>query len=207
MEIEEKHGVKSTFFFRPTYDDGTSIDAYKEIMKDLVKNRWEIGVHINDANTLNSIRMEKNAVENIIGTTIYGSRVHYLNIKLDDLSLIEEAGLRYDSSITFNKNAIDIKNTGYFNVGKLVVFPITIMDAYLFTYMHIPEKRIIEVIDKAVNLAIEKGFMTMLWHDSSLKMKGGRMYPSVLQFLRSKDNLEIVRGIDAYNFVVWGIKS
>ncbi len=207
MEIEEKYGVKSTFFFRPKYDDGTSIGAYKEIMKDLVKNRWEISVHINDARTLNSIKTEKNAVENITGRTIHGSRVHYLNIKLDKLSLIEEAGLRYDSSITFNKKAIDIKNTGYFKVGKLVAFPITIMGAYLFTYMNITEERIIEVINKAVNIAIGRGFMTILWHDSSLKMRGGRVYPSILEFLTSKDNVEIVRGIDAYNHVTRRIKS
>jgi len=207
MEIEEKYGVKSTFFFRHKYNDDTPVDTYGETIKNLVKHGWEIGVHINDARTLNSIRMEKDSVEHIAGTKIYGSRVHYLNIKLEDLSLIEEAGLVYDSSVTFCKDAIDTKNTGYFKVGKLVVFPITIMDAYLITYMRVPEERIIEVINRAVMTAASKGFMTILWHDSSLKMKGGRMYPSILEFLTSKENIELVRGTDAYNLVIGGIRS
>ena len=207
MEIEEKYGARSTFFFRPNYDDGTSVDAYEEIVKNLVRGGWEVGVHINDATTVDSIRTEKDAVEHTTGTMIYGSRVHYLNIGLDDLSLIEGAGLRYDSSVTFSKNAIDIKNMGYFGAGKLVVFPITIMDAYLFSYMRIPEERIIEAINEAAMLAIDKGFMTILWHDSSLKMRGGRMYSSILGFLRSKENIELVRGMDAYNFVIRGMQS
>jgi len=207
MEMEEKYGARSTFFFRLNYNDGTSVDAYKEIIRDLVIGDWEVGIHINDATTVDSIRMEKDAVENIAGTMIYGSRVHYLKIRLDDLWLIEEAGLRYDSSAIFSRDSIDIKNMGYFNIGKLVVFPITIMDAYLFSYMHVSEERIIEVINKAVTLAINKGFMTILWHDSSLKMRGGRMYPSILQFLASMENVELVRGIDAYNLVVGRIRS
>jgi len=207
MEIEEKYGVKSTFFFRPSYDDGTSVDAYKELIRNLINGGWEIGVHINDASTVDSIRMERDSVERIAGTMINGSRVHYLKIRLDDLSLIEETGLRYDSSVTFCRNVIDIKNMGYFNVGKLLVFPITIMDAYLFSYMHIPEERIIEVINEAVMLAINKGLMTILWHDSSLKMRGGRMYSSIVEFLASKENIELVRGIDAYNFVVRSIRT
>jgi peptidoglycan/xylan/chitin deacetylase (PgdA/CDA1 family) len=207
MAIEEKYGAKSTFFFRPNYDDGTHVDAYTEIIRNLVMGGWEVGVHINDASTVDSIRMEKDAVEHATGTMIYGSRVHYLKIRPDHLSLIDETGLRYDSSVTFSRNAIDIKNIGYFYVGKLVVFPITIMDAYLFSYMRIPEDRIIEVINKAVMLAIDKGFMTLLWHDSSLKMRGGRMYPSILEFLTSKKNIELVRGIDAYNSVVRSAQS
>jgi len=207
MEIEEKYCAKSTFFFRPNYNDGTPVDAYEKIIKNLAMGGWEIGVHINDASSADSIRMEKDVVEHVTGATIYGSRAHYLRIGLDHLSLLEEAGLRYDSSVTFCKNEIDIRNMGYFSVGKLVVFPITIMDAYLFSYMHVPEERIIEVMKKALMLAIDKGFMTILWHDSSLKMRGGRMYSSILEFLRSKENIELVRGIDAYNLVTRSTES
>lgn len=75
------------------------------------------------------------------------------------------------------------------------------MDAYLFTYMHVPEERIIEQVGKALELAFDSEFMTILWHDNVLKMKGGRMYSKTLEFLTSQDNVEIVRGIDAYQLV------
>jgi hypothetical protein len=76
------------------------------------------------------------------------------------------------------------------------------MDAYLFTYMHVPEERIVEQVGKALKLASGSGFMTVLWHDNVLKMKGGRMYSKMLEFLTSQDNVEIVRGIDAYQLVI-----
>ncbi|MEM3615924.1 MAG: hypothetical protein QXX09_04660 [Candidatus Methanomethylicia archaeon] len=201
LSFEETYGVRSTFFFRCMYDDGTSIEPYKEILKELVNGGWEVGVHINDASTLESIMSEKRIVESVAGTSIFGSRVHNLNIEFKNLPLLHKADLKYDSSITFNKHDIDFRNTGYLIINGLIVFPITIMDAYLFTYMRIPEDKIIDVVDKALNAAVERIYMTILWHDCSLKMRGGRMYPKILEFLASKDNLEIVRGIDAYRIV------
>jgi len=202
MELEEKHGARSTFFFRPIYDDGSSVDQYSQATRELSSKGWEVGVHINDAGSSSSIEKEKQQVERAAQVSIQGSRVHYLKIKQEDLSLIEKAGLKYDSSVMFSKDSLDKRNTGYFVRGGLVVFPITLMDAYLFTYMHIPEEGIVEQVGKALELASGSGFMTLLWHDNVLKMKGGRMYSKMLEFLASQDNVEIVRGVDAYQLVM-----
>lgn len=201
MDFEDMYGVRSTFFFRCVYDDGTSIEFYRNVLRELINGGWEIGIHINDASTLESIISEKKIIEDIIGMDVYGSRVHNLNIKFEDLPLLYKAGLKYDSSIIFNKHDVDIRNTGYLMIGELIVFPITIMDTYLFTYMRVSEDKIIDVISRALDVTVESGYMTILWHDCSLKMRGGRMYPKILEFLVSKDNLEIVRGIDAYRIV------
>ena len=201
MEIEEKHGIKSTFFFRPAYDDGSPIDQYRQVIRELVRNKWEVGVHINNAKTPDSIRNEKEAIERVAGIPIQGSRVHYLRIAHEDLSLLEKAGIKYDSSAIFSKDSLDKRNTGYLKKGKLIVFPITVMDAYLFTYMHIPEERVIEHIGKALELAPGGSFVTILWHDNVLKMKGGRMYSKIADFLASMDGVRVVRGIDAYKSV------
>src|SRR5581483_2710681 len=193
MELEEKYGTRSTFFFRPIYDDCSPVDQYRQAMRELLSKKWEVGVHINDAELLGSIEREKQAVEHTAEVSIQGSRVHYLKIRHEDLFLLEKAGLKYDSSIIFSKDSLDKRNTGYLIKGHLVVFPITVMDAYLFTYMHIPEERIVEQIDKSLKLASDSGFMTILWHDNVLKMKGGWMYSKILEFLASQDNVEIVR--------------
>jgi len=204
MDIEKAVGVRSTFFFRPKYDDGVLAEAYADDMKALVKGGWEIGVHINDASTQESISREKKAVETVIGKTC-GSRVHYLQIR--DTSLFEAAGFLYDSSSMFCRDAIDPRNMGFFKHNRLVVFPITIMDTYLFRYMHVNEENIVANLETAADLAIEKGFMTIVWHDCSIRMKGGRMYPRVLEALVSKENISLVRGIDAYHLVQEAGKS
>jgi peptidoglycan/xylan/chitin deacetylase (PgdA/CDA1 family) len=207
MEIEEKHGIKSTFFFRPTYDDGSSIDQYRQVICDLVSNKWEVGVHVNNPKSPDSIKSEKEAIERIAGVPIQGSRVHYLRIAHKDLALLYKAGIKYDSSVIFSKDSLDRRNTGYLKGGKLIVFPITVMDAYLFTYMHIPEERIVEQIGKAIELVPGGSFVTILWHDNVLKMKGGRMYSKIVDFLASKDSVRVVRGIDAYESVRSGLTA
>lgn len=198
MDIEKELGVRSTFFFRPKYDDGALLDDYQETLRDLVRGGWEVGVHVNDASTLESIVREKKAVERVAGRT-WGSRVHYL--KVYDLSLFEAAGFAYDSSCMFRRDAVDVRNMGFFRVGGLTVFPITIMDAYLFTYMRVTEENVLETMNKAVELATEKGYMTILWHDCSIRMKGGRVYPLILRALASKENVSLVRGIDAHKLI------
>jgi hypothetical protein len=116
MGLEEKYGFKSTFFFRCKYDDGTLIEAYEEILRDLVKSGWEIGVHINNPDNLGKIVCEKDTVEGVLCAKVYGSRVHNLKIKIDNLLFLRQAGLKYDSPITFNKYDIDVRNAGYFNL-------------------------------------------------------------------------------------------
>ncbi|KKK40378.1 hypothetical protein LCGC14_3081020, partial [marine sediment metagenome] len=77
-------------------------------------------------------------------------------------------------------------------------FPVTIMDAYLFTYMHLEEKDIVPIFQKTLdysrNLNSEFNVITVLWHDNVLKMKGGRMYKNILEFLTSQDDVKICKG-------------
>jgi hypothetical protein len=162
-------------------------------------------VHINNANNLSTILWEKNVIENILGAKVYGSRVHNLKIKIDDLPLLHQAGFKYDSSIIFNKYDIDVRNTGYFDVKGIVEFPITIMDAYLFTYMNVTEDKVIDCISRALNIGAKSKFITILWHDCSIKMKGGRMYSKILELLHSRDHLKVVRMIDAYKMILGGV--
>jgi hypothetical protein len=80
------------------------------------------------------------------------------------------------------------------------------MDAYMFTYMKIKEDRIIKTFESTLNYGRnllrrsnnEKDFniITVVWHDNVLKMKGGRMYKEILEYLTSQDDVNIRRGID-----------
>ncbi|MCI0557601.1 MAG: hypothetical protein MN733_03840 [Nitrososphaera sp.] len=196
ISLEERWGVRSTFFFRPYYDDGSPVDQYKQVMRELARGGWEIGVHVNNAELMSTVMKEKAAVEYTANIRLKGSRVHYLKIRHPDLAILEHSGLEYDSSVCFNKSHLeDRRNYGYFKMGNLVEFPITIMDAYMFTYMNVQEDAILKAVDRALTMA--EGFMTILWHDSCLKMKRGRAYKDVLAYLAARPDVEIMRGIDA----------
>ena len=92
---------------------------------------------------------------------------------------------------------------GYEIIDDIIEFPVTLMDAYLFTHMNISEEKIISIVEKTLNSCrqLESNFnlMTILWHDNVLKMKGGRMYPKILEFLSSQDDVVMGSGIELVN--------
>ena len=46
----------------------------------------------------------------------------------------------------------------------------------------------------ASGLDSEKNIMTIIWHDNVLKMKGGRMYYNLLEFLAEQEDFQICTG-------------
>ena len=204
IEAEERVGVKSTFFFRPVYDDGTLVDCYAEVLKELVKSGWEVGVHLNSTESLERVKLEKRLVEETAGARVVGARVHYLRIRREDYRNLHQAGILYDSSIKKLKDRIEIDDTGYTVIHGVIVFPITIMDAYLFTYMKLSEDKVLStVLDSLLKLK-EKGveYVTILWHDNAILMKGGRLYPKIIEELASIEDIDLIKGVDAYKTVV-----
>ena len=200
MEIEEKFDVRSTFFFRTFYENGNVLD-YEDDIKQLQKLDWEIGLHTDPSsiNDLDKIRLEKEKLESISGKQIIGNRVHYLNYNSELPEKLEKLGFSYDSSLRHSKDIIDEKEMGYSRINGIIEFPVTLMDAYLFTHMKIQEDGIIPEFQKTLDLGrslSENNVISVIWHDNVLKMKGGRMYKQILEFLTSQDDVEIKRGID-----------
>jgi hypothetical protein len=92
---------------------------------------------------------------------------------------------------------------GFSQTDGIIEFPVTLMDAYLFTHMNISEEKIISIVKETLNscrnLNSDFNIMTILWHDNVLKMKGGRIYPKILEFLSSQDDVIICSGIELAN--------
>ena len=206
MEIEEKYDTKSTFFFRTQYENGDYRD-YDNDIKKLNKEGWEIGLHTDPSsvNEILEIKREKENLEKILGSKIYGNRVHYLSNDEKLLEKLSKLGFIYDSSFKKTKDAITVEDMGYQQINEIIEFPVTLMDAYLFTYMKISEDKIIKTVEKTLNscrkLNLEFNVMSILWHDNVLKMKGGRMYSKILEFLSSQDDVKLVNGIDLATFL------
>jgi len=200
MEIEEKFNIRSTFFFRTFYENGDVLD-YEDDIKQLQKSNWEIGLHTDPSSIddLDKIRLEKEKLESITGKQIIGNRVHFLNYNLELPKKLEKLGFNYDSSLRHSKDRIDEKEMGYSRIHGIIEFPVTLMDAYLFTYMKIREEKIISEFQKTLDLGrslSENNVISVIWHENVLKMKGGRVYKQILEFLTSQDDVEIKRGID-----------
>ena len=151
------------------------------------------------------IKREKENLEKILGSKIYGNRVHYLSNDKKLLKKLSELDFMYDSSFRKTKDTITFEDMGYQQINEIMEFPVTLMDAYLFTYMKISEDKIIKIVEKTLNscrkLNLEFNVMSILWHDNVLKMKGGRMYSKILEFLSSQDDVKLVNGIDLATFL------
>jgi peptidoglycan/xylan/chitin deacetylase (PgdA/CDA1 family) len=203
MEVEERFHVRSTFFFRPRYDDGSTVGDYGVAMRELARGGWEIGLHVNDPSTVEQVVSEKKLVENAAGLPVCGSRIHYLKVSGDSFLNLAKAGLRYDSSLSFSKERVDVRNSGCLLKDGLVVFPVTFMDAYLFTYMGLTEETVVEFVLKSMDRLYRSGvqIITLLWHDSSIMMKGGRAYSSLISRLVDKPDIVFLKALDAFELV------
>ena len=150
-EIEEQHGVKSTFFF---LEESAKVQwlkpkSYKialgryhvnepevaAVMRELDAAGWEIGLHGSYYSYDNPelLKREKAAVESVLGHEIIGIRQHYLNWNEKTWRYQQEAGFKYDSTWGFTR-AIGFKEEKVkpfhpIDGGDFCEIPLTIMDS------------------------------------------------------------------------------
>ena len=79
---------------------------------------------------------------------------------------------------------------------------------FIDTYLRVTEKKILNIFKETISTATmtinnskDMRIITLIWHDNVLKMKGGRKYKDVLDFLISENNIEIKRGIDIVDII------
>ncbi len=207
IELEERFSVKSTFFFRTIYENGDFRD-YRDDIKSLIKGGWEIGLHSDPSSidNIDKIREEKTKLENLVNYDIKANRVHYLGFNEELPAKLQQLGFVYDSSVRKSKDRVDRNEMGYYKFDKLIEFPITLMDAYMFTYMKIKEEQIIATFENTLNysrqLDLDYNIITVNWHDNVLQMRGGRMYKKILEYLTSQDDVKICKGIELAEIIV-----
>ncbi len=207
MEIEERYGLRSTFFFRTMYENGIILD-YENDIRSLINGGWEIGLH-SDPSSIDAkdkLLKEKKELEELSNVVIAANRVHYLKFNKDLPTKLRELGFVYDSSMRTSKHLIGPEEFGYYRFDDLLEFPITVMDAYLFTYMNLTEDDILPTFRRAIQqgrrLNPDFNVITVIWHDNVLRMKGGRMYRQIIEYLTSQTDVKVFRGIDLANYII-----
>jgi peptidoglycan/xylan/chitin deacetylase (PgdA/CDA1 family) len=220
LELEDSFGFKSTFFFRtyvrdskqppPAYD----LSEYKSDIRSMISGGWEVGLHSDflSHKSLMRLEIEKKQLEGVAGTRIFGNRVHYTLQSIELLRNLKKLGFKYDSSVKHQRECISEDDFGHSLSEGIIIFPITLMEALVFQYKSTygvrTETDVVKVVKKTLDICerMNKGskIVTLIWHDSSLKMKYGRKYSDVLRYLVSRKQLQVKRGIDLVNMIEKG---
>jgi len=181
MEIENKYGTTSSFFFLPSPEDVFGekyrLDELEYEIGTILDNGGEIGFHTGYYmyDNIKEIQNQKRNMERFIGRKIIGARNHVLRFTTpDSWEILSDAGFSYDSTYGYH-NMIGFRNGMChpfrpFNrdTGKtidILEIPLNVQDWTLHMEMntHIDDawhyiKRLIDVVEKY------HGALTVLWH-------------------------------------------
>ncbi len=186
MRIEDKFGVRSTFFFMQESKKISllrpkqwvlSAGKYKfddkkvcKIIQLLHRNGWEIGLHgsYDSYKNENSLREEKKELEDVLGAEVIGIRQHYLNLEIPKTWRIQQrVGFLYDASFGF-RDRVGFRDERYLPFhpfdDSFLEIPLIIMDSALFLNYDSEDviwKECLSLIEKVEK---QKGLLTVLWH-------------------------------------------
>lgn len=207
MELEAKHGAKSTFFFLTSGSDHIrfryNVEDIESTISDIADSGWEIGLH-GGYYTYNSYRMiqqEKIKLEEVLGKQILGYRNHYLRFQVPDTwELLAQAGFKYDTTFGFN-DEVGFRNGlchpfRPFNPARdqeidILELPLNIMDCALME-LAASEKKAWEIALELIDTAAEHhGVLTLLWHNNSFHYPPRRgcqnLYEKILEYGAQKN--------------------
>jgi len=198
LALEDRYGVRSTFFVPVQL---FPIDEIVDTLRNAIAQGWEVQLHYvyESIQPESLLKLQKQYMEQRLGVKITGIRVHNLVINKELLRIFSKAGILYDSS--YRAESLDTYDPVF--IENILEIPIAVMDADLFGRLHMNEDYALKYIMWKVSDAQARGykFFTILFHQESYKMKGGRIYRELLRqlalqghiFLRCMDVYEIVR--------------
>ncbi len=193
VRVEASLGFQSTFFI-PTFlfNLYSILDTIKTIQREGSEIQLHY-VHEDHPQYDGLFEMQKGFFRDHIGS-VTGVRVHGLWITEPLLKLFQNNELRYDSS--YRSETVG-RVEPYRIKQDFVEIPIAIMDADLFGRFQFTENEAWKFILNKIDLAKaqQRQYFTLLFHQESYRMKGGRLYPKLLKHL-TDEGYECVRCCD-----------
>lgn len=224
--LEEKHQVKSTFYFLPRNSHAGigspkiragyySIDD--ALIEELTAGGWEVGVHgIDNWTDKASAGTERMALPRDTRVRV-GTRVHWLHFDEGTWQILDDAGYEYDSTFGYNEDvgfrAGTLQVYKPRGVERLLELPLHIQDVSLFgkhcwlttergceraNCLGLDEREAYRTCNEILDQALRYGgVVTVLWHSDCLVAP--RDWGSVYTGIinRAKsDNAWITRAID-----------
>jgi peptidoglycan/xylan/chitin deacetylase (PgdA/CDA1 family) len=165
MQFNQQQGVPATFFFGVARGLGMaySIEAAKPWIRRVLENGFEVGVHGIAYDSLEGVKREYEAFQKISGLREFGIRMHYLRTGERTLEYLNKAGYLYDASI------YDLG--GPYTVGKMIEFPLHIMDCYVMEgnsrFKTSSLNHAMELTKQRIDLVSDQNlpYLTVLFHD------------------------------------------
>lgn len=195
-DLEAKQGFRSSFYFlTKNYD----LNALALTARRLTRSGWEVGLH-GDFGTHDSAEAMEDAVRRLsfaFGSRPVGLREHYLQFDYSKTwEIAQSSGFIYDSTVG-NRDCLGFRlglctpfhppDSGWRQM-KVVELPLVLMDTTLWGYLRRSEgegeKDFLSLLEQVNKV---NGLMTLLWHQESVRMKGGRIYSRLLTALADQD--------------------
>ena len=195
VALEDKYGFRSTFFVPVfLFNLNEIIDTLKKIQRD----GWEVQLHYvhEPVQHQGLFKMQKIFFEQYLGK-VKGVRSHMLIINKNILEIFRSEGIIYDSS--YRSETLGTFDPILIN-ENLVEIPIGLMDADIFGRLKLGEKQAWKYILWKIKRAEENGvkYFTIIFHQESYKMKGGRLYKKAVKYFAEK-GFKVERSIDSVN--------
>jgi peptidoglycan/xylan/chitin deacetylase (PgdA/CDA1 family) len=210
MGLEAEAGFRSTFFFVPEAESADRDPPYvldtprlRDLLVQLRAEGWEVAVHGNYDSYLDpeSLRAQREKLEQVSGGSVRGVRQHYLRLKVPDTFRAQAgAGFAYDGTLGY-RGHVGFRAGAAFpchpfdpDSGEklsLLELPLTVMDGPLFWQLKLspPEAaaRTLALLDKVRSVG---GLAVLLWHQRAWhegRYPGwGRVYGQVVDHLRQE---------------------
>lgn len=190
MALEESLGVRSAFYFlseqrlweRPLsewvsprawqlYGGRYSLSdpAIQRAVTALDDGGWEVGLHgsYDSPQDRERLRVERDAIEDVLGHDMVGGRQHYLNLAVPETWHHYRAlGLRYDASLGSSEETGFAHGYGLKRPfdDEFVVFPLTMMENALPDPGECFETAWQHCLDLLEEASQNDAVMTVLWH-------------------------------------------
>jgi peptidoglycan/xylan/chitin deacetylase (PgdA/CDA1 family) len=206
MDLEEKYGARSSFYFLATNSD---VKRFRYNIEDLegelgriVDHGWEVGLHGGYYSYMDpkEILLEKERLEQVLGRKVTGFRNHYLRFKVpDSWEALTKAGFEYDTTLGYN-DIVGFRN-GMCHPFKpynlytdkeinILEIPLALMDGTLFNSVGSYDgawkmtKRLIDTVASCC------GVLTLNWHTNSFNCpfrdSYPRLYENILAYCHEK---------------------
>jgi len=204
MDLEEKYGAKSTFFFkadRPGDQEYTyNIGDIGEEVGAIIDRGWEVGLHGGHTAYLNpdEMREKREWLEKVTGKPVTGYRNHYLRFRVPETwEYLSQAGFRYDATLGyadcagFRNGMCHPFRPFNLNTGReidIVEISLVVMDGTLDqTYMRFDRKGTWEFVKMLIDrVAACHGVFTILWHNTYMEGENLGLYEKILRYCRKR---------------------
>lgn len=200
MDLEERYGAKSTFFFMAESpgerDYSYTIEDLEPEIGNIIDRKWEVGLHGGHMAYLNAEMMKgkKERLEKVTHKPVLGYRNHYLRFKIPDTwEQLSKAGFQYDTTLGYADCAGFRNGMCHpfrpFNLNTnheidILEIPLIVMDGTLDqTYMRLDGKCKWKLVKTLIDrVAGCHGVFTLLWHNTYMDGGNLELYEKILAY-------------------------